>query len=243
MCTITYLPLENGDYILTQNRDVGTKRVIAIPPERHEINGQILVYPVDPQGGGTWNAVSETHHAFIMNGAEFDYYPAAEAVLSRGELCIGLLLHGEALFDKLEMQKFDHFTIVLINTADRNAPIREWRWNGRELNTREYPGNKAYLWISHGLYSEEDYMRKTPAFQEWYSEITKVLQSTDNIAEKVWEWHHLKEVDGKEGFIIDRDYGVMTVSVLQTKKERGTFSYRYEDIKTEEEHIYENLEF
>lgn len=243
MCTISYLPLGNGDYILTQNRDVGTQRVRAIPPQRHEIDQQILIYPIDPQGGGTWNAISETQHAFILNGADFDYFPAAEAVLSRGELCIGLLQHGEALFDQLDLKKFDHFTIILVHTEDTTKSLIEWRWDGKALKRKELPGDRAHFWISHGLYSSEDNIRKQKAFKHWYERISSLVLRPEEIAESNWTWQHNREIDGMEGFLIDRDYGVITVSIFQTIKILGKYSYRYEDIKTGAEYHYENLDF
>src|SRR5699024_10933056 len=129
MCTITYIPLQDNSYILTQNRDVGKKRVSGTPPDTYMVDEKEMIFPVDPQGGGTWNAISSTEHAFILNGADFDYYPNFNVIKSRGELCINLLTHHENYLEQIELREFDHFTLILVNTENRKVPIREWRWN------------------------------------------------------------------------------------------------------------------
>ena len=48
MCTVTYIPKENGDFILTQNRDEDIKRALATPPIERMINGVKHLFPVDP---------------------------------------------------------------------------------------------------------------------------------------------------------------------------------------------------
>lgn len=244
MCTVTYLPLENGQYILTHNRDVGTQRKLATPPEIHEMGINKLIYPTDPQGGGTWNALTETHHAFILNGAEYDYHPNFDALRSRGDLCIALLTANDSYLETVDMSDYDDFTLVLVNTADRTAPLKEWKWNGKELTTREFPADEPHLWISTGLYQLDDYKRKMAAFQKLLEEIDyeNPVLSLEDTAEEIWTWHSQSEVAGKEGFVIDRPYGVKTVSIFQTVKNKNEYDFRYKDMIEEKVHTYVGVE-
>jgi len=69
MCMLSYIPLENGQYILTQNRDESIMRPNSTPPIKKQVGGVSVVYPVDPQGWGTWLGVSSAGHAAaLING-------------------------------------------------------------------------------------------------------------------------------------------------------------------------------
>ncbi len=236
MCTVSYLPLNSEDYLLIQNRDVGKSRVSAEPPIERSVQGMKLISPLDPQGGGTWNAISATHHAFILNGADFSYYPDFNAARSRGELCIKLLTEGENYLREIQLKEFDHFTLGLINTAEPDAPISEWRWNGRELKKSTYDARRPQFWISHGLYTAGDYTRKKNLFNAWCDNNLSLASANahSDIAQKLWEWQSRPIVDGKEGFVIDRPSGVMTVSIFRTLKHKDKYDFTYKDLKTRE---------
>ncbi|NDC40852.1 MAG: hypothetical protein EBZ77_04755, partial [Chitinophagia bacterium] len=55
MCTVTYLPLDNG-HILTSNRDEQLLRQAAAPPELIEGKTGGILFPRDGKAGGTWIA-------------------------------------------------------------------------------------------------------------------------------------------------------------------------------------------
>ena len=49
MCVLTFLPIANSGYILTNNRDEATARPKAIPPKKYNINGKQIYFPKDAQ--------------------------------------------------------------------------------------------------------------------------------------------------------------------------------------------------
>ena len=68
MCTVTYLPLGDHNFILTSNRDVAPKRETTPPKEYNEV-GVKLTYPKDKLAGGTWIGVSEKKRLIcLLNG-------------------------------------------------------------------------------------------------------------------------------------------------------------------------------
>ena len=68
MCTVTYLPLGNNDFILTSNRDEDPKRK-TIPPKEYLEDGVKLTYPKDELAGGTWIGLSEKSRLIcLLNG-------------------------------------------------------------------------------------------------------------------------------------------------------------------------------
>ena len=68
MCTVTYLPLENNQFILTSNRDESPMRR-TIPPTKYDTQGVALVYPKDELAGGTWIGIREKNRLVcLLNG-------------------------------------------------------------------------------------------------------------------------------------------------------------------------------
>jgi hypothetical protein len=53
MCTVTVVAYEQGVRLLC-NRDERRTRPAALPPRIHDTGGLPAVFPIDPQGGGTW---------------------------------------------------------------------------------------------------------------------------------------------------------------------------------------------
>lgn len=53
MCTVTVVPHAAGLRLLC-NRDERRSRPEAMPPRVHDLDGMRAVFPVDPEGGGTW---------------------------------------------------------------------------------------------------------------------------------------------------------------------------------------------
>ena len=69
MCTATYLPLNPASFILTHSRDEKVARPVSYPPREHTIGGVAVTFPQDPQGQGTWMAMSNNLTACLLNGA------------------------------------------------------------------------------------------------------------------------------------------------------------------------------
>lgn len=227
MCTISYFPFPDGDHVLTQNRDVGPSRAPAIPPSVRIYKGKELRYPVDPQGGGTWNAASDSHQACILNGAEYDYYPNFDAPKSRGSLCLDVLVEGSEFLHEEDLSVYDDFTLLYFS-LDKKEDIHEFRWDGKNLKERRKNAAEPQFWISRGLYSFEDYQRKKTVFDH-FIESEVMISDLDQIALEIWNFHLLETVAGKEGFLIDRPGMVRTVSVLQSVYQDKKIKIRYQD--------------
>lgn len=70
MCTVSYI-YSNGTSIITSNRDEKVVRPSALPPQEYEWKDKKIVYPKDPQAGGTWYVVSKDGTLIVLlNGAE-----------------------------------------------------------------------------------------------------------------------------------------------------------------------------
>ena len=67
MCTVSFLPLDNG-FILTSNRDERALRKPAEFPATYQSNSGTVTFPRDGKAGGTWIAASKTKMICLLNG-------------------------------------------------------------------------------------------------------------------------------------------------------------------------------
>jgi hypothetical protein len=92
VCTVTFLPLPAGGYLLATNRDESPKRGEALPPAVRTRAGRQLLAPTDTDAGGTWIAADGDGRTLcVLNGDRPPAVPVPEAPLSRGVLLIELM--------------------------------------------------------------------------------------------------------------------------------------------------------
>ena len=114
MCTVSVVPLDEG-FRLVCNRDELVARAVALPPRHHRLGSASAVFPIDPDGGGTWIGINDTGLVMaILNGpAAQPAKPGRPGLRSRGAIIPALLRHGSvaaavraarAFFDSMETE-------------------------------------------------------------------------------------------------------------------------------------------
>lgn len=99
MCTLTYLLNDKG-YELFFNRDEQHSRPLAIPPKLNISNNAI--YPIDPQGEGTWIAVNQRGASFALLNNYQASISDKQNIVSRGKLILSLLQSDGDVFTQLQ---------------------------------------------------------------------------------------------------------------------------------------------
>ena len=70
MCTVTFIPVKEDEYIFTHNRDEKLTRKSSLPPKERCFGDKKLIYPVDSDKNGTWFCCDKSNKvACILNGA------------------------------------------------------------------------------------------------------------------------------------------------------------------------------
>jgi hypothetical protein len=120
MCTVTVVPHETGIRLMC-NRDERRSRPAALPPQVHELGGRLAVFPVDPQGGGSWVGVNDTGIVVtLLNVSGPSQSASQEPKRSRG-LIVREVLRCGSLSQVLETvagldaRQFDMFRLVAIH--------------------------------------------------------------------------------------------------------------------------------
>ena len=106
MCTVTIIPKNNTDFILTSNRDEAPDR-IALAPEFYVVNDTKLLFPKDELSGGTWIGISEKNRVICVLNGGFEFHERkANYRMSRGVVAKDFLI-SEKITETIESYNFE----------------------------------------------------------------------------------------------------------------------------------------
>jgi len=177
MCTVTYIPHEKG-ILLTSSRDEQVIRPPAEIPAWYRHDEVQLLYPRDPQGGGTWIAVNRYGSAAVLlNGAFEKHTPQPPYRMSRGVMAPGILCSEDppSKVYELDFSGIEPFTLVLWH----NPVLTVYRWDGRQLYTEHPDIQQAHIWSSATLYDPAMAEMRRGWFRDWLTE--KPVRDLDGI--------------------------------------------------------------
>ncbi len=238
MCTVTYVPAKNGAY-LTSNRDEHVTRSRAIRPVRHHRQQYELVYPQDPDGGGTWIALKSTGDAAVLlNGAFQNHRKASAYRKSRGMVFLDIFHSpdGVACFKAMDLSGIEPFTLILYRAASKTgltgnlrqkARLYECRWEGAGKSIFRLSTASARIWSSVTLYDENAISERKRWFGQW-------LASGETVSTESVMGFHSTAGSGNSyhDLLRDRDGRIATVSITSLHLSAATSSLRYLDLKT-----------
>jgi len=226
MCTVTFIPKSNNDFILTSNRDEAPGRE-TFPPEIYEEDGVKLLYPKDAVAGGTWIGVSEKKRTVtLMNGGFVAHERKPFYRMSRG-VVVKDLLKTENLKTEIENYDFNEiepFTAIIV---DWKTEVQLFRlvWDGLDYHFSEEP-LAPQIWSSSPLYPENLKKKREQWFSEFLFETIKPSQ------EETLQFHKTAgEGNSNSNLIMDRGF-IKTKSITQIIRKKESIEMRYEDLQT-----------
>jgi hypothetical protein len=222
MCTVSFLPLDNGDFILTSNRDERSNRPSEIP-SIHEVGNQYVLFPRDPEAGGTWIATNPYLSACLLNGAYIAHERKGPYRKSRGLVLLDAFNYPDAQEFALsyDFKGIEPFTLILIEEEQ----ITELRWDGHSLFNIPLPWHEPRLWASSTLYSPEVISRRLAWFEEWQ------LEHPSYTLDGIRQFHQFGgDQDPENGLQIHRKGDLMTTSITSAYRMRRRTSMIYEDL-------------
>ncbi|MFC2127673.1 NRDE family protein [Bacteroidota bacterium] len=226
MCTVTYLPKENGDFIFTSNRDEQITRETLFPDFYVE-NGIRYLYPKDKQAGGTWIALSEQERLVcLLNGAYENHEPKESYAYSRG-LVVKEVLEAENVkwaIEDLELEGVEPFTLIAIDWSFLTICI-ELIWDGVKKDIRIL-SNQSKIWSSSTLYTKPMKAERETWFEDFKNTHPNVSQ------QNVLEFHLNESLGTKETSIKMKRPNIETLSVTSIVKNNVGVSMYYKDVLT-----------
>ncbi len=207
MCLVSYIPLADGNYCITSNRDEAPARA-AYQIQKEEVNGRYIYYPADTLGG-SWIIRSSTMRSIcLLNGAFTKHERQLPYRLSRG-LMMKDYFGFDTAVDFLEDYDFnpiEPFTTVIAEPKY----LFEFRWDGVLKHIKELSRTEVHVWSSCTLYSDDAIAQRK---QWFYEEISK---SDELNPTKIVDIHMAGgEKDRSIGFLMNWGDRVRTISISQ----------------------------
>ena len=224
MCTVTFIPLKNDQFILTSNRDVSYTRKKAESPKKYIENGVELLYPKDGKGGGTWiGASSKKRLLCLLNGGFIFHKSKTFYKASRGQIVLELLKCEHLINELKEINLIDiePFTIIIVEWK-QELKLMEFVWDGKNKHLKDLP-QEAQIWSSSTLFTSEMKNSRTDWFKSWQNE--NIINK-----ESILEFHHKAGIGDPNIDVILKRENVGTVSITLVSKDHDGLSMKYEAI-------------
>lgn len=226
MCTVSYLPLEEG-YILTSNRDEWNKRARALTPKAYHLFGQEITFPKDPQANGTWIAYSADFTLCLLNGAFVKHQHKPPYRISRGLVLLDFFqyLSVDRYVAEYNFDGVESFTLIIKSNTDKQ--LEELRWDGQHIHRNKLNNQETYIWSSATLYTDEVIQEREQWFSKWLTEHQVYKQ------EDIINFHRFAgKGDSNNDVIMKRDNGVQTLSISSIIMHQGKLNMSYLDLSS-----------
>ena len=224
MCTVTYIPVKDSCYIIS-NRDERFIRKEAIPPAANNMNGNILLYPKDADAGGTWiTATGDGHAGVLLNGAFEKHMPSPPYRKSRGLVFLEIM-EAEcpvSFFSAINLRDIEPFTLITLA-----GELHECRWNGRQKFILPLQKQQPYIWSSVTLYDE---MIKKER-EKWFSEFIE-KHPMPTMTEALAFHQFAGEGDQHKDLRMNRKNEVFTVSITGMHIRKQDCRMRYHELSS-----------
>ena len=223
MCTVTYLPLGNNNFILTSNRDENPIRK-TISPKKYNENGVELLYPKDELAGGTWIGLSEKNRLVCLLNGGFTKHNRNEYYrLSRGVIVKEILTSDDAIshIKDYDFVDIEPFTIVLVDW-NKSLLTYELVWDGEKKHFKKL-SQEPHIWSSSTLYTQEMKKMRKNWFDDWLKQ-QEIFQQ-----ENVLKFHQVENLGTKETSLKMKRPFVETVSVTSFIKKQDIINFTYLD--------------
>ncbi|MFD1314614.1 NRDE family protein [Namhaeicola litoreus] len=221
MCTVTYVPFENGDFILTSSRDVPYSRKPADAPKTEMQEGIAVHFPKDGEAGGSWIGYSSRERLIcLLNGGFQDHVAQEKYRKSRGHVVIELLKVEDINLGLKEIDLLDiePFTLVIVEW-DFKLFAFEFVWDGEQKHFRILP-QKPAIWSSSTLYTDEVKAKREKWFKDWRK------GNTLN-RENLLSFHRTAGEGNPESDVLMSRKGGGTVSITSVEKSDNAIDMQY----------------
>lgn len=227
MCTVTFIPKSETDFILTSNRDESPGRA-TFPPKVYHESGVDILYPRDAVAGGTWIGASKKNRVVtLMNGGfvahvRKDFYARSRGLIVKDLLTTPDLEHYAKTYDFSEIEPF---TVVAVDFS-KDLQLIQMVWTGEKLDFSLLP-SEPRIWSSSPLYPPELAQKR----ERWFAGF---LEENQFLSKDILKFHQTAgEGDPVSNLIMDRKF-VKTKSTTQIEKTGSKVTMFYHDLETDD---------
>jgi len=205
MCTVTFLPLANNNFILTSNRDEQNNRE-TYHPKKYIEDGVEMIFPKDKIAGGTWIGTSSKNRLVcVLNGAFIKHKKRVSYKKSRGVIAKEMLKTSKVVnyVEGLGLEGVEPFTMLIVDWNE-GLNMFELIWDESNKHFIKLK-NAPQIWSSSTLYSDEMKKVRKKWFQNW-------IANNEFNSKQILAFHHSEIGDKEQSVLMKRSY-VETVSI------------------------------
>jgi len=224
MCTVTFIR-EQEHFFITSNRDEKIHRGKALPPAIYNIGSTDLLFPKDPDAGGTWIVLkNNTTAAVLLNGGFVGHQPVPPYRRSRGLILLDIVTASEpeGCFDTINLAGIEPFTLIIL----QDLTLYECRWDGQQKCKVLLDAQQNYIWSSATLYPKSTQQQRVKWFAKW--QVNNPHPSPENI----FHFHRFAgDGDRQNDVQMNRDGQLLTVSITGIHLTGTQAAMQYLDLK------------
>jgi len=238
MCTVTYLPISNNEFILTSSRDVPFSREKSLVPKKYVEDGITLFYPKDGKAGGTWIGTSSKERLICLLNGGFKNHDQKEFYAKSRGLIVKELLKTDDLakaYEQIELDYVEPFTLVIVewnlsakpisrksDKASDELILTEFVWDGKSKFLKKIP-QEPQIWSSSTLYTGVMKDMRRDWFNEWRNkhEFNKI---------NILNFHYKAGIGDEKIDILMKRPAVGTVSITQVSNINKSIKIDYKEI-------------
>ncbi len=194
MCTVTFLPADDGSYLLATNRDERPAREPALPPAVASFGGVDGIAPRDPEAGGTWVVVLATGQSVcLLNGDDVPRGPEVAAPVSRGLVCadVAAAIAGQSDVDAESVVRavldghgraVRPFKLLVVEPSPRPR-LQRVEWTGEALTAAAT--SDAHVAVSSTYCRADVTAARESVFADW---VARCPAASGTVGERAVSW-------------------------------------------------------
>lgn len=227
MCTLTFLPTNNG-FIVTQNRDESPLRGKPIFP--YKSDSPEAYFPKDPDGDGTWMAADAHTVVCVLNGGYEPHERQLPYKHSRGLLPLLILNRENHELTLNDAEGLEPFSVFIFNLEF----VRRYTWDAEHLYVEHFSPTEQHIFQSAPLYSPAMQSLRSGWFFDW-----SLLHPSPS-ANDILDFHlNGGEGNGETDICMYRP-GVQSTAITQVVHSSHSTTYSYRNLLSEE---YDEISF
>ncbi|KAA3621388.1 MAG: hypothetical protein DWQ02_27815 [Bacteroidetes bacterium] len=228
MCTVTYIPGQGKNFVLTSNRDEAPGRS-ADEFGILETDGIKITFPRDKGAGGTWIAMASSDRVVcLLNGSYKKHSHQPPYKRSRGIMVLDFFKYAGAkdFFDQYDFDGMEPFTLVIVEYGK----LWELRWDEESTHVKSLDAADFHLWASWTLYDETAQQKRLDWFEAWKR------SANGEYAEKILDFHQTAgDGDIRNDVVMNRDGRVQTIGITRVEKSDSAIGMVYYDLLNEQQ--------
>jgi len=221
MCTVVFIP-DNKKVFFASLRDESPLRERAMAPDIFTDSNVSFLSPKDPAAGGTWIGANDHGNIIILLNGGFENHQRKNYYRKSRGIIVSELLAIESPAKEwtgIDMKDIEPFTLILWNEKE----LLRLTWDGIKKHTIQLDATIPHIWSSATLYNTEVRDQRTYLFKKWIA--------TAPIASKRSVLNFFKTfIDPTNGFIMNRDEKIKTLSYTTIEINHGKAEMNYYDL-------------